>query len=114
MSEATLRLDKFLWFARLAKSRERAQAIAEQGHVRLDGRRIERAHAPVRVGDVLSVPLPRGVRALRIESLPHGRVSARDVAAIYTDLCAPAPRLVDGARDAAVAGLSPLPGDAPE
>lgn len=86
MSEATLRLDKFLWFARLAKTRDLARRIAERGHLRLGGRRIDRAHAPVRVGDVLSVPLPRGVRVIRVESLPGRRIPARDAAAVYTDL----------------------------
>lgn len=86
MSEATLRLDKFLWFARLAKTRERAQAIAEGGHLRLDGRRIDRAHAPVRVGDVLSVPLPRGVRVLRVEALPGRRGPPAEARMLYSEL----------------------------
>ena len=38
MAEATLRLDKFLWFVRLAKTRSFAQATAEAGHLRIDGR----------------------------------------------------------------------------
>lgn len=86
MAEASLRLDKFLWFARLARNRKTAQEIAEQGHVRLGGRRIDRAHAPVRIGDVLSVPLPRGVRVIRVESLPERRVAPAEVESIYAQL----------------------------
>ena len=104
MSGDTLRLDKFLWFARLAKTRELAQAIAEAGHARLDGRRLDRAHAPVRVGDVLSVPLPRGVRVVRVESLPRRRIPARAAEAVYTDLSR-----IDEAREPELAG-SPKPG----
>ncbi len=54
----SLRIDKFLWFARLAKSRSVAQKMAEDGHIRLNGRRIERSHAPVRAGDLITFPHP--------------------------------------------------------
>ena len=57
MAEDSIRLDRFLWFARLAKTRGVAQAIAEAGTLRLDGRRIERSAAPVRVGNILAFPL---------------------------------------------------------
>ncbi|QLC25763.1 RNA-binding S4 domain-containing protein [Parasphingopyxis algicola] len=83
MTEDGLRIDRFLWFSRLARTRALAQKIAEKGHIRCAGRRIDRAHAVVRVGDVLSVPLPGGVRVLRIESLPQRRVPAKLVAEIY-------------------------------
>ena len=69
----TLRLDKFLWFARIVKSRALAQQLAEEGRIRIDGRVIDRAHAPVRPGDVLSFALRGEVKVLRIESLPKRR-----------------------------------------
>ena len=56
--EDGLRIDKFLWFARLTRTRSLAQKKAEKGHIRCAGRRIDRAHATVRVGDILSVPMP--------------------------------------------------------
>lgn len=79
-----LRIDKFLWFSRLTRTRSLAQKIAGNGHIRCAGRRIDRAHAVVRVGDVLSVPMPDGVRVLRIESLPERRVPAKLVDEIYS------------------------------
>ena len=78
-----LRIDKFLWFSRLARTRALARKIAEKGHIRCEGRRIDRAHAIVRIGDVLSVPMPNGVRVLRIEALPERRVSPKLVAEVY-------------------------------
>lgn len=89
-----LRIDKFLWFARFARTRSLAQRMAEKGHIRCDGRRIDRAHSLVRIGDILSVPMPDGVRVLRIESLPERRVSAKLVGEIYQ----PVERIVDGKR----------------
>ncbi len=81
-----MRLDRFLWFARLAKTRSAAQAIAEKGTLRLDGRRIERAHVAVRVGAVLAFPLGGRVRVLRIEALPRRRGPAAEAATLYTPL----------------------------
>jgi ribosome-associated heat shock protein Hsp15 len=81
-----LRLDKFLWFARIAKTRGDAQALAEAGHLRLSGRVIDRAHAVVRVGDVLSFARRGRVHVLRIEALPTRRGPPAEARALYTDL----------------------------
>lgn len=82
----TLRLDKFLWFARIVKTRALAQALAEQGRIRIAGRVVDRAHAPVRVGDVLSFAQRGTVRVIRIEALPSRRGPAAEARALYTEL----------------------------
>ena len=69
----TLRLDKFLWYARIVKTRSAAQELAEHGRIRIGGRVIDRAHAPVRIGDVLSFAQRGEVRVLRVEALPERR-----------------------------------------
>lgn len=105
-STGALRLDKFLWFVRLTKTRGAAQALAEAGHVRLDGRRVDRAHACVRVGSVLSLPHGAGARVLRVEALPSRRGSYPEACACYTSLAEPGlaepgarePALTSGAR----------------
>jgi len=86
VAEDCLRLDKFLWFARIVKTRALAQAFAEDGRLRIHGRVVDRAHAPVRVGDVLSFALHGRVRVLRIEALPARRGPAAEARALYTDL----------------------------
>lgn len=82
----SLRLDKFLWFARLAKTRAFAQTVAEQGHLRISGRTVDRAHAAVRVGDVLSFPLHGRVRVIRIAALPARRGPPAEARLCYEDL----------------------------
>lgn len=82
----SLRLDKFLWFARIVKTRALAQAMAEKGRIRLDGRVVDRAHAPVRVGDVLSFAQRGTARVLRIEALPARRGPAAQARACYCEL----------------------------
>jgi ribosome-associated heat shock protein Hsp15 len=89
---AGLRLDKFLWFARLSPSRSHAQDLCESRRLRIDGRVVDRASAQVRAGAVLSWPRGDEVIVVRVEGLPDHRgpyVEARD---FYTDLtpgCAP-------------------------
>jgi ribosome-associated heat shock protein Hsp15 len=82
----SLRLDKFLWFARIVKSRALAQELVENGRMRLSGRVIERAAAPVRVGDVLSFALRGNVRVIRVEALPLRRGPPAEARALYSEL----------------------------
>ena len=83
-----MRLDKFLWFVRATKTRAEAQRIAETGTVRIDGRAIDRAHATVRVGQVLTFARGPSVRVLRVEALPTRRGPAPEAQACYLDLTA--------------------------
>jgi ribosome-associated heat shock protein Hsp15 len=82
----SLRLDKFLWFARIVKTRALAQTLAEQGRLRISGRVADRAHASVRVGDVLSFAMRSEVRVLRVEALPVRRGPPAEARALYTEL----------------------------
>jgi ribosome-associated heat shock protein Hsp15 len=82
-----MRLDKFLWFARIVKTRSFAQAMAEQGHLRIDGRAIDRAAAPVRIGNILTFATHRGeVRTIRVEALPVRRGPPNEAQGCYQDL----------------------------
>ena len=86
MSSDRLRLDKFLWFVRLAKTRSFAQEVAEKGHMRISGRVVDRAHAAVRVGDVLCCPLHGRVRVIRVAALPARRGPMAEARLCYEDL----------------------------
>lgn len=83
---ATMRVDRFLWWSRLAGTRSAAQAIAEKGTLRIDGRRIERSAAAVRVGCVIAFPLYGKVRIVRVEQLPSRRGPPAEGRACYQDL----------------------------
>lgn len=82
----TLRIDKFLWYTHLAKSRSLAQKVAEDGHIRLNGRRIDRAHAVVRIGDLITFPQGTRVRVVRVVTLPARRGPTPEAQACYEDL----------------------------
>lgn len=78
-----MRIDKLLWFLRFARSRSVAQGIAQQGHVRLNGKRIDKAHQNVSAGDVLTLPLARQVLVIEVLALPERRGPAPEAQSCY-------------------------------
>ena len=82
----SLRLDKFLWFARIVKTRALAQQLAEGGRIRLSGRLIDRSHAAVKIGDVLSFAVHGKVRVIRIDAIPDRRGPPAEARVLYTEL----------------------------
>jgi len=91
-----LRLDKLLWFLRLARTRGRAQAWIAEGHIRRNGQRVERQDLAVAAGDVLTLPLPRQVLVIEILALPARRGPAVEAQSCY--------RVLDGGGLVALAG----------
>jgi ribosome-associated heat shock protein Hsp15 len=81
-----VRIDRFLFFIRLAKSRTLAQAIIDEGHVRIDGKRVEKPSEEVRAGSMVALPLHGKVRILRVLSLPTRRGPAPQARACYEEL----------------------------
>ena len=80
------RIDKWLWHARVVRTRSDAAALAAAGFVRLNGRRMTAASQPVRIGDVVTLALDRSVRVLRVEGFCEKRGAAPVARALYRDL----------------------------
>jgi ribosome-associated heat shock protein Hsp15 len=80
------RIDKWLWHARMVRTRTDAAAITTAGFVRLNGKRMTSAGHQVRVGDVVTVALDRTVRVVRVEGLCERRGGAPVARALYRDL----------------------------
>jgi ribosome-associated heat shock protein Hsp15 len=68
------------------KSRTLAQGIVEEGHVRIDGKRIEKCSEEVRAGSVIALPLHDRVRVLRVLNRPTRRGPAAEARACYEEL----------------------------
>ena len=81
-----MRIDRYLHCIRLVKSRTLAQTVIDAGHVRVDGRRVEKASEGVRVGSVVALPLHGRVRVLKVLSLPERRGPASEARACYEEL----------------------------
>ena len=82
MSES-LRIDKWLWHARFCKTRAIAQAKAAAGHIRINGHRVEKASAAVRVGDVMTLAAGGKVMAVRVLGLGERRGPAAEARLLY-------------------------------
>jgi ribosome-associated heat shock protein Hsp15 len=85
------RLDKWLFFARLVKSRSLAQKLVLAGAVRVNREKILNAARLVRPGDVLTVAVAREVRVLRILDPGARRGPAPEARRLYEDLGRPLP-----------------------
>ncbi|MFL6799369.1 MAG: RNA-binding S4 domain-containing protein [Xanthobacteraceae bacterium] len=69
------RIDKWLWHARVVRTRSAAAALANAGHLRINGQRVNAASRTVRVGDVVTVSLDHSVRVLKVLSFADRRGS---------------------------------------
>ena len=103
----SLRLDKLLWFLRLAPTRAIAQHQVASGHIRLNRRRVERCAQAIRPGDVLTLPVATSVRVIQIVTLPHRRGPAPEALACYLTLDALAPFAIAPGQTAQTSGEPP-------
>ena len=87
------RIDKWLWHARVVRTRSAAAALVTSGHVRLNGTRCSATSSPVRTGDVVTIALDRAVRILKVQEFAERRGDAQVARSLFEDLTpAPEPR----------------------
>ena len=73
------------------KSRTLAQSLIDNGHVRIDGRRVAKPSEPVRVGGIVALPLRGQVRILEVMSLPGRRGPPAEARLAYREIDGSAP-----------------------
>jgi len=89
-SADSVRTDKWLWAARLFKSRALAAAACSGGKVRVNDQSAKPAR-PLRPGDLIQVTIPSGHRLVRVLALAARRGPAAAARALYDDRTPPAP-----------------------
>jgi ribosome-associated heat shock protein Hsp15 len=80
------RLDKWLWCARFMRARTDCAALVGQGSVRINRQPTDKAHARLRPGDVLTVPVHGRVRVVRVLALAARRGPAAEAVGLYEEL----------------------------
>lgn len=80
------RLDKWLWHARITKTRTLAQKLIESGAVRVNGQRVLDSDRRVGPGDGLTIQIHTRLKVLRIAALAERRGSASVAASLYADI----------------------------
>ncbi len=84
--DTLLRLDKWLWYARLFKTRSAATAAISNGRFRLDGIIMTKPHRRAICGQVLTFIQGERVRVIKIMALASRRGPASEANVLYEDL----------------------------
>jgi ribosome-associated heat shock protein Hsp15 len=80
------RIDKWLWHARVVRTRSAAAALVDHGHVRLNGARVSANSQPVKAGDVVTIALDRTVRVMKVIGFAERRGDANAAKMLCEDL----------------------------
>ena len=82
------RIDKWLWHARMLRTRSDASAFVEAGGARINGARTKAPGHLVRKGDVITLALDRSVRVVEVVGFAERRGDAQAARVLYRDLTA--------------------------
>jgi len=93
--ETRQRIDKWLWFARIVRTREAAASLVEAGHVRINRNKVTKPGHGVKPGDVLTIVLNARVRVLEVRDLAPRRGQAAAAVLLYRDASAPSAVMPD-------------------
>jgi ribosome-associated heat shock protein Hsp15 len=83
------RIDKWLWFARVVRTRSVAARLVSEGHVRVNGQRVEQPAKAVGPGDVLTIALERQVRVLKIVAIGVRREGFPQAQLLFDEMTSP-------------------------
>ena len=99
----TQRLDKWLWYARVAKSRTLAATLVTGGKIRVNRSKASKPSQPVKTGDVITSAAQARIRILRVKATGARRGPAEEARALYDELTPPGGKSKSGV-DALLAG----------
>lgn len=86
MAASTQRIDKWLWFARIVKTRSLAAALVGDGAVRVNRHRIAKPSHPVAPGDILTLAVRGRVQVVNVLDVGARRGPAAEARLLYEDL----------------------------
>ncbi len=86
--ENAQRLDRWIWHARIVKTRMLAAALVSDGYVRVNGARAEHPARSIKPGDVLTIALPARVRVLKVTGILPRRADAGAAQGTYETVAA--------------------------
>ena len=91
MAENSIRLDKWLWFARVVKTRTLAQKLVRSSKVRVDKVKATNPARQVSAGETLTITLERQIKVLKIVECGDRRGPFAQACKLYQDLSPPPP-----------------------
>ena len=82
----SLRVDKYLWFARFFKTRSLATKRVNGGRIRINGNKLKKSSDTVRIGDILTFAQGNDIRVIRVLNLGTRRGPAQEAQSLYEDI----------------------------
>jgi ribosome-associated heat shock protein Hsp15 len=108
------RLDKWLWFVRVAKSRTLAAALVSGGKVRVNRTKTDKPSHWLKPGDVVTVTTGPRVRVLRVVAAGERRGPATEARGLFEELTPAVEGLKPAADKAGSAGVAVAPANRPD
>ena len=92
------RIDRWLWNARVVRTRTAAAELVVAGHVRVNAARVTAPGRDVKCGDVVTVTLHGGVRVLKVTGMAPRRGDAAAASLLYDDISGNNPAVTGAVR----------------
>ena len=92
IGSSSVRMDKWLWYARFFKTRSLATKLISSGKLRINGEVTSKPHRQAQIGQVLTFAQGPLIRVIRIDEIGKCRGPAAEAATLYTDLEPPPAR----------------------
>ena len=83
--QKNIRLDKFLFFSRIVKSRSLASKLINKGHIICEGNIVRKPHKNVYVGNKLTIEIFEKIKIIKILEIPKKRESYSIAKLTYED-----------------------------
>ena len=85
MSEAR-RIDQWLWFARIVKSRSQAQRLIAEGQVRINRVKVDKPGKEIAPGDFITAFVHERIRVLKVVASGNRRGPATEAQSLYEEV----------------------------
>ena len=86
LEKKTVRLDLYLFYIRLFKSRNLATKFISSNRIRVSGQVTQKPHKLVSIDNVLTLPINDKVKIIKITDIPYRRGSFLESVLYYEDL----------------------------
>ena len=80
------RIDSWLFRSRLIKSREKAQKIILDGHIKINKIRTSKPSARIKIGDIITLTKFDNIFILSVENFAKNRLNAKEALKLYKEI----------------------------
>ena len=86
LEKKTLRLDVYLYYIRIFKSRSIATKFVSTNRLRISGQVTQKPHKMISIGDVLTMTIDDNIKILKVLNIPNRRGPYSEALNFYEDI----------------------------